>query len=735
MKRSLMALALPLLAVCGGAAAPATLDAALLASQGPAETARAWLASAALCSMALAAVGLALGLAGLALSRRQDLALVTAGAVTRARGWLGVHGRRPATVSWFYAAAVALALFLVAGAALARWCFTAFKNLDLAAVLFMALSLALLGVCAVALLLLRRVFRRALAAAAVRLGPLASLPAALIILVVLVGAVAAHLALGYRPVVELLDWRPLAYLVSTAALSVTALAAALGLRARRLGQGRPAGPLRRALPVAAALALLLSWGLCHLALERSAPLRTVLLDRCFGAARAHALIGLALDVDRDGHLSVLGGGDCAPTDPAVHPGAVEVPGNDRDDDCAGGDASRSSARRPTRGAYVAHPLPAALAGARPSFLLITLDGLRADHLGCQGYQRPTTPNLDRLARAAVLFERAYAHGPATHVAVPSLMTSLYPSRVPRKASGPRPRPVAHSALLMAEIFREAGYRTGAVLGSRVFDRELQLDQGFDHYNLDQAAYYEGKGAPGWDKDQPYPLVPAAIRFLRRSDRRPFLLWVHIMEPHPPWVRRGPPHDFGSDAIDAYDGELHFADAKVGQLLAALAALPAAKRTVVILTADHGAGFGARGHEGSLLYNEEIHVPLMVRVPGLAARRVRNPVGHVDLLPTMMNLGRVTRALATDGISLVPQLVRGEPTAGRAILVEHYLGLKGAAFSRAVIRGQHKLLFNAPHNTYHLYDLGRDPGERVDLAARRPAKLQALKAALGRFPAP
>ena len=85
---------------------------------------------------------------------------------------------------------------------------------------------------------------------------------------------------------------------------------------------------------------------------------------------------------------------------------------------------------------------------------------------------------------------------------------------------------------------------------------------------------------------------------------------------------------------------------------------------------------------------------------------------------------------------MPQLTRGvEPAAGRVILVEHYLGLRGAAFSRAVIRGQLKLLYNAPHNTYHLYDLGHDPGERVDLAARRPAELQALRATLRRYPAP
>ena len=735
MSQRLLSFSIPLLSVCAGAVGPATADVILLALDGADQatlaTLHTWLLALGICSMALALVGVLLGLACLAACWRQDPARRAAALVDGLRAWLHEHGHRPETVAWFYAATISLALFLVAGAALGRYCFTAFKNMDLAAVLFMALTLALLAGAAGLLLVLRRVARRLLGSMTGRPGLLASLPAALVVLVITVGGVVTYLLLGYRPIVELLDWRPLLYLASAAAVSAGLLAASLGARARRLDRQETPGLARRVLPGLAALALLSCWGLCLVSLERSPALRGLLLDRCYGAARAHDTLGLVLDFDRDGYLSFFGGGDCAPWDPDVNPGAREVPGNGRDDNCAGGDAS--PARAVPRGRTFAHPLPAALRGVRPSFLLISLDGLRADHLTCYGYKRPTTPNIDRLARSGVLFARAYAQGPATHVAVPSLLTSRYPSRVPYKRSRRRPRPVSRQALLMAEIFRAAGYRTGAVLGSRVFDRDLQLDQGFEYYNLDQAPYYEGKGAPGWKMDQPYPLVKAATAFLQRNQDRPFLLWVHIMEPHPPWVRRKAPHDVGSDTIDAYDGELSFADARVGQILAALARLPAAARTTVLLTADHGAGFGARGPEGSMLYNEEIQVPLIIRVPGLTPRRIQNPVAHVDILPTMVNLALIGRSFISDGQSLVPQLLRGtEPSPRRPILVEHFLGVRGARASRAVIMGDYKLLFNAPHNTYRLHDLKHDPGEKVDIASGRPALLRRLRAALERL---
>jgi len=732
-RQRLFTLFLPLLSVFAGAAVPATVDVALLVRAGvtqtPLEALYAWVLSLGLCSMALIPAAVALGAACVVACWRQDPAHGAASLWGAARGWITDRSGGASAAAWLYSAAISLAFFLVAGAALARYCFTAFKNLDLAAVLFAGLIVVLLGAAAVLLLLLRRVARRLLSSLGGTWQVLATLPASLAIIAAVMIAALLGLLLAYRPLVELLDWRPLLYLVPLAAVPVLLMAASLRARARRLGRKARPGPVSRALPAAATLALLLSWGLCLTTLDRSPALRAVLLDRCYGASSAHDMLGLALDFDGDGYLSLFGGGDCAPGDPAINPGAVEVPGNGRDDDCAGGDADPARAT-PRTGRTYAFPLPSTLAGPRPSFLLITLDGLRPANLGCYGYERPTSPNMDRLARAGVLFERAYAQGPATHVAVPSLLASRYPLRIPRKKSRRSPRPISRDALLMAEVFREAGYRTGAVLGSRVFDRDLQLDQGFDYYNLDQAPYYEGKGAPGWDMDQPYPLVKAAAGFMRRNQGRRFLLWVHIMEPHPPWVRREAPHDFGSDTIDAYDGELHFADSKVGQVLAALGQTSAARRTVVLLTADHGAGFGARGAEGSLLYNEDIHVPLLIRVPGLAPRRVRNPVAHVDVLPTMVNLARIRRPFLFDGQTLVPQLVHGtEPSPRRPILVEHHLGVRGASTSRAVILGAHKLLYNAVHNTYRLYDLSRDPDETVDLAPTRPALLKRLKAAL------
>ena len=686
----------------------------------------------ALDSLVVLPFGLLIGLVLMSLLGNRDPGESERSLLSWLRQMLSRNNRRPEATASVYAVVVGVGLLLGATYKLAHFFFLTFKNQQLAALLLACLLLVVF----VLLLVLTFALRAGLVPLARAVGrvPVAKVLGwvwgALTLTLLALAAATLYLVLRYKPIVDIIDWRPLSYPAMALAGGAGVLGLVLWCRGGRLRRHRAAGRLRRVLIGVWCAAMLGTWSYCFLALERNSGLRTTLLRRAFGAARSMDLLSWGLDFDSDGYLSFFGGGDCAPFNAAVNPGAAEIPDNGVDDNCFGGDLSLKKLKRPAR--RFNHPLPPSLARTRLNVLLVSLDGLRADHVGAYGYKRPTTPHIDALARQSVLFERAYTQAPSTRYSIPSLLTSKYSSQVPRRSTTSIPRTILPEALMMAEVFKKAGYRTGAALSYQVFDRSWQLDQGFDFYDNTHAAYYLGKGGPGWDKEQPYRLVDVARRFLDQEQQKPFLLWVHFFEPHPPYVYRTKPRDFGSDMVGQYDGELCFGDEKASALLEAIRRHPAAARTVVVFFADHGRGMGEHGlaTHGYDLYQENLHVPLMFKVPGLAPRRIKNPVGLIDLLPTLVNLCRIPGKYDFEGDSLVPQLVKGvEPRPDRPIFAEVQVGFHNSHVINAVTTRDYKLIYDVTYNTYQLFDLQRDPDEKFDVADRVPVELNRMKGLL------
>ena len=360
-------------------------------------------------------------------------------------------------------------------------------------------------------------------------------------------------------------------------------------------------------------------------------------------------------------------------------------------------------------------------------LLVTIDTLRADALGCYGRAGGETPWIDRLAASGVLFDFAHAHNVVTLPSHASILSGRYPfDHGVRDNSGFRFRPDMET---LATLLRRQGYRTGAFVSAFPLDSRFGLGRGFDVYD-DRL----GDAASGSDfqmQERPGPKTVAAARAWLQATPGPKLCWVHLYEPHAPYR---PPFDWRGRVPTAYDGEVTAADSALSPLLDPLLARGKGSDTLVVLTSDHGEGLGDHGEatHGVFAYESTLRVPLVLHSPRLFAPRVVTASArHVDLVPTILDaLGLVVPA-GLPGRSLVG--IAAGQEAGEA-LSSYFETLtpaltRGWAPIHGVLRDRLKYL-DPP--LPELYDLAADPREERSLVAARPAPLEEMRALLGRL---
>ena len=281
----------------------------------------------------------------------------------------------------------------------------------------------------------------------------------------------------------------------------------------------------------------------------------------------------------------------------------------------------------------------------PSILLVTLDTLRADALGCYGNDLEATPSLDRLAAEGTLFEHAYTPVPLTLPAHCSALTGLLPPRHGVHFNGGRPLP--EEARSLAELAQEAGMETAAFVASAVLAAEYGLDQGFDSYDAPT-----GAGDPGGRSGT--EVTRKSITWLNERDpSRPFFLWVHLFDAHDPYE---PPEPFVPPPnVHPYYGEVALVDTYVGALLAWLQRKDLLDDTFVLVAGDHGEALGEHGEatHGDFVHDVTLRVPMILRGPGIAAgRRVAQPVGLVDVAPTLAEAVGLGWPRGADGTSVL-----------------------------------------------------------------------------------
>jgi arylsulfatase A-like enzyme len=444
--------------------------------------------------------------------------------------------------------------------------------------------------------------------------------------------------------------------VRAALTIVTALAAAqAGIAVGRRAQKLPKRPTTPAV-LSGLWLLLLGLGVISAARmsdERAAPL----LSRPI-AGRLLALARAVTDFDRDGSSQWFAGGDCAPFDRNVSPRAREIPDNGVDDNCRFGDA------RPRT--FEAGDVPVANTPSPANVIVVTIDSLRADHMGCYGYTRRTTPRLDEFAKSARRFTHAYTSGGWTSLAVPSMLSGLYPRRLDWEAvaitSKPRivpfpwegalapgetwltnlSAPVGMPSATIPRWLRRRGMLTAAVLTSKpaaIFEYRGFLEENFEKV----VALPDGDDAQA---------VDAALALIDSSADRPFFLWVHLYDPHEPYGPHSGIPTFGIGLEDVYDHDVAFTDRELGRLIAAIDQ-KRDRPTGLIVTADHGESFlGGLPVHGVELHEETIRIPLLVRGPSVTAGVSDAPASLVDVAPTTFEWTQTPPPPRLDGGGLV-----------------------------------------------------------------------------------
>ena len=363
-------------------------------------------------------------------------------------------------------------------------------------------------------------------------------------------------------------------------------------------------------------------------------------------------------------------------------------------------------------------------GGKPNILLITVDTLRADRLGCYGSKTVATPAMDGLARDGVLFERALAQVPLTFPSHASIFTGTYPSYTGvQDFTSP---PLGPEYRTIAQSLKANGYATGAVVSSFVLDRSWGVARGFDFY--DDA--FSGKSF--LEKDLALVERPAkesvdhAIAWLGRTRRRPFFLWLHLYDPHSPY---SPPEPFRSQYKDRpYDGEVAYTDAQVGRLLEWLKARRLYAGTLIVLVSDHGESLGEHGEKehGFFIYRSTTHVPLILKPPaGSPVRpgRRAGPVEAVSLAPTLLVVAGLRDPIQKQFQAGGLLAAQTNPEAALAYSETFY---PFSSFGWNPLRGLESGRYHyieAPRA--ELYDLRSDPEEKRNLAGEQPLRLELL----------
>ena len=366
----------------------------------------------------------------------------------------------------------------------------------------------------------------------------------------------------------------------------------------------------------------------------------------------------------------------------------------------------------------------------PDVYLITIDTLRADHVGCYGYKQGETPALDGLAADGIRFTQAFTHSPITNTSHTTILTGLLPSVHGVTDFGV---PLSPQHVTAAELLKKQGYQTAAFIGAVILDSNSLapgLDRGFDFYDnfpKTDSENAEGKNAAGkkkerWDRVERrgMEVVEHAEAWFDKHRSGSHFVWVHLFDPHDPYE---PPPPFSERYRDhLYDGEIAYADTAVAHWIAFLKKAGAYDNAIIIVSGDHGEGLGEHGEDthGLFLYDSTLHIPLILKLP-LAAGTVPHgtvidaQVRTTDILPTILAATSAAAPADLNGESLLPLIEgHGPSTSDRALFGETDYPLRWGWSPLRALRANNIKWIEAPRP--ELYDLQADPKELKNLFA-------------------
>lgn len=389
-----------------------------------------------------------------------------------------------------------------------------------------------------------------------------------------------------------------------------------------------------------------------------------------------------------------------------------------------------------------NPTPARpLRSKRPNIIVITLDTTRADRMGFLGSKRGLTPSLDALARQGIVFTRAYAQVPLTTPSHASIFTGTYPQFNQLNFMG---QALTDDLPYLPDLLKHHGYKTAAFVGSLIIDSKNAVaagfGRGFDTY--DAPFHNRGKGEDRYRsvERRAQDVVSHSLVWLKSHSQTPFFVWVHCYDPHAPY---DPPEPYKSRfSSELYDGEIAYTDSAIGRLLNGLHEMGLYENTMIALMADHGEALGEHGehHHGIFLYDETVHVPLLLKLPQnrFAGKRVDGRVRLVDVAPTILELARIPVPTAVQGESMLAMINprseedrQSHASADRPAYSESDYAHRAFGWSalRSWRTGKY-LYVDAPER--ELYDQTVDAGAMHNLAPTAKAVADTLQAQSERF---
>ena len=363
----------------------------------------------------------------------------------------------------------------------------------------------------------------------------------------------------------------------------------------------------------------------------------------------------------------------------------------------------------------------------PNVILITIDTVRADHIGCYGAKNIQTPTLDSLARDGTVFERAISQVPLTWPSHAVILTGTYPFQ--NGVQDFTGQPLDERFLSVAQVFKQQGYATGAVVSAFVLDRSWGLARGFDFYDDAFAPETFQTKNIGLVDRKAGESVTRALRWLNKnraqSSRRPFFFWLHLYDPHSPY---DPPEPFHTRYRGhLYDGEIAYADHELGRLMSWLKQNRLYDGSLIIMLSDHGESLGAHGEKehGFFIYNSTVHIPLIVKPPagsGFRPSRVAKPVETTAVAPTLLRLAGLTGEEKQFRSS---SLLGGTATSGDLAYSESFYSFSSFGWSPLhALQTSRYHYIEAP--LPELYDVVADPEEKNNLAPQQAATVAVLE---------
>ncbi len=382
----------------------------------------------------------------------------------------------------------------------------------------------------------------------------------------------------------------------------------------------------------------------------------------------------------------------------------------------------------------------------PDVYLITIDTLRADHVGCYGYKQVETPALDALAADGVRFTEAFTHSPITNTSHITILTGLLPSVHGVTDFG---IPLSPQHATAAELLKQHGYQTAAFIGAVILDSNTLapgLDRGFDFY--DNFPKTDSKNSDGTKKERwgrverrGMEVVEHAEAWFEKHRAGPHFVWVHLYDPHDPYE---PPPPFSEKYTDhLYDGEIAYADSALARWIAFLKKAGVYDNALIVVTGDHGEGLGEHGEEthGLFLYDSTLHVPLILKTPlktAAGAHRgsvIDAQVRTTDILPTILSATGVSAPAELNGESLLPLIDKKDDekqSSNRALFGETDYPLRWGWAPLRALRADGTKLIEAPRP--ELYDLRADPNELKNLYAPDNSKVQVMQTEMAKWKA-